>query len=255
LLFVIAVVMNSTSYAAEKENPHMITVQGVAEVKVVPDEVVITIGNETANKNVKEAISKNDEQIKKLMDTIKKAGVEQKYIQTSTVSVRPEYREDHIFYGKANAQAQAPPQQIQETTAENRIKYFIAQKTIVITLKDTKKVEELLSNIYETGVTNVQGVDFRTTELRKHRDRARDMAMKAAKEKAEAMAGAIGQKIGKALFINENSVSHFNPFGNNAYNAQNSTVPTSENPADSEGTISLGQISVNATVTVQFELP
>ena len=63
------------------------------------------------------------------------------------------------------------------------------------------KFEDLLSDALEAGVTHVQGIEFRTTELRKHRDRARSLALKAAQEKAELLADGAGRKIGKAISI------------------------------------------------------
>jgi uncharacterized protein len=259
LLFI--ALCSSTVIADEKRDPHMITVYGTGEVKVVPDEVVITLGHETSNKAVKDAIRANDEQIKKLLEVIKKSGVEQKYIQTTMVSVRPEYRDDRLIYqGKANAnpnmpQMQTAPSQVQATTAENHIKFFTAQKTIVITVKDTSKVEELLSSLYETGVTQISGIDYRTTELRKHRDRAREMAMKAAREKAIAMAAAVDHKVGRVISINENSSGSYGlPIYNRSIQSPFESSPS--NPAEeSEGSIALGQISISANVTVQFELP
>lgn len=257
----LAVMFASSVSADEKENPRMITVYGTGEVKVIPDEVVITLGHESSNKSVKDAIRANDEQIKKLLDVIKKAGIESKYIQTTTVSVRPEYRDDRLIYqgkaqGNANPNVQAQGAfQVQATTAENHIKFFTAQKTIVVTVKDTAKIEELLSSLYETGVTQISSVDYRTTDLRKHRDRAREMAMKAAREKAVAMAAAVDQKIGRVISINENSSGSYGmPIFNRSI--QNAFESTPSNPAEeSEGSIALGQISISANVTVQFELP
>jgi len=52
------------------------------------------------------------------------------------------------------------------------IGYFV-RKNISITLKDVSKFEQLLSNVLQAGVNYVHGIDFRTTELRKHRDEAR----------------------------------------------------------------------------------
>ena len=51
---------------------------------------------------------------------------------------------------------------------------------------------------------------FYTSELRKYRDQARDLAMKAASEKAQALANAAGAQTGCVLNINENSWSYFN---------------------------------------------
>jgi uncharacterized protein YggE len=78
------------------------------------------------------------------------------------------------------------------------------------------------------------------------------MAMRAAREKAAALAGAVGQKIGKAYSIEEEvptrSYASQNVMSNNI-----STVE-SESSSASEGTLALGLIKISARVTVKFEL-
>ena len=44
--------------------------------------------------------------------------------------------------------------------------------------------EELLSRVLLAGANHIYDIDFSTSELRKHRDAARALAMKAAQEKA-----------------------------------------------------------------------
>ena len=109
------------------------------------------------------------------------------------------------------------------------------------------------------GVNYVHGIDFRTSELRKHRDTARAMAIQAAKEKADALASELGVKRGKVYSITENywggwwswSGSYWRSRGgggmqqNVAQNAGGASEAT-------EGALSVGQISVSATVNVSF---
>jgi len=61
-----------------------------------------------------------------------------------------------------------------------RLKGYSVQKTIVVTLSDLSKFEDLLSGVLEAGANYVHNVEFRTTELRKHRDQARALAIQAA---------------------------------------------------------------------------
>jgi uncharacterized protein YggE len=78
------------------------------------------------------------------------------------------------------------------------------------------------------------------------------MAIKAAQEKAVALTAEIGQKIGKAYSIEEESpFQRPNPYANISQNTSTSEEGTS---AESEGTLSLGVISITAKVTVKFEL-
>jgi uncharacterized protein YggE len=85
------------------------------------------------------------------------------------------------------------------------------------------------------------------------------MALKAAKEKATAMAGAIGQTIGKAIRITEGTISNSNLNYSNLSVNSNATanfrsIPTTETVSTSVGSFSPGTITVSAQATVIFIL-
>ena len=225
-------------FAADQQEPRLITVTGDAEVRVVPDEVIITLGVETWDKDLTIAKSENDKRIQKIIDIAKKQNVAGKHIQTDYISIEPRYEHRHEH--------------------RNFIGYFV-KKTIVITLKDTEKFENILSSILEAGANYVHGVQFRTTELRKHRDQARSLAIKAAQEKANDLAKELDQKVGKPYKIQENQSgwgSHYNSWwgsrgrGGMSQNVIQDVAGSSE----SESSIALGQIKVTARITVSFEL-
>ena len=157
--------------------PRTITVTGDAEVKVPPDQVILTLGVETWDKVLATAKQRNDEILTRTLKVAEDHGVAPQHIQTDYMSIEPRYSSD---------------------TYEPRdfVGYFV-RKTIVITLKDITAFEDLLSDALEAGVTHVHGIEFRTSELRKHRDAARSLAIGAAREKAIALAGELDQGVGR----------------------------------------------------------
>lgn len=226
-------------WAADRAESRLITVTGDADVKVVPDEVILTLGVETWNEDLDVAKKDNDERIKKTLSMTKKFDILPKHVQTDYISIEPTYKsnvDERIIIG-----------------------YFV-RKTIVITLRDIFKFEDVLSSALKSGVNKVQGIQFRTTELRKHRDRARALAIKAAKEKAVALATELGQKVGRPRSINEQSAGWWDSYGYGwgsrwQYGmAQNVVQNVGEGAGSEEGTIAPGQIRVNARVSVSFEL-
>ena len=66
---------------------------------------------------------------------------------------------------------------------------------MTVRLTDLSRFEEFFAEVLQTGVSAVNNVKFETSKLRENKDKAREMAMKAAKEKATAMAAAVGQTI------------------------------------------------------------
>jgi uncharacterized protein YggE len=222
------------------QEPRRITVTGEAEVRVVPDEVILTLGVETWDKNLDIAKTRNDEIVKKVLALSADYGVPPEHIQTDYMGIEPRYRDGYY-------------------EERDFIGYFV-HKTIVITLRDLSKFEGLLSAALKAGVNYVQGIEFRTTELRKHRDEARALAIQAAKEKASALAGELSQKVGDPLTIQEEQSGWWSSYGAwwgsrwGGAMSQNVIQEAGGVSAIADSSVAPGQIDVNARVTVSFEL-
>jgi uncharacterized protein YggE len=116
-----------------------------------------------------------------------------------------------------------------------------------VTLRDLSKLDVLLEYLIKAGVNQIDSVEYETSDPRKYRDQARDLAVKAAREKAEALAGALGQSIGKANAIEETSDSRVYGYANTTASFYSSGKPISRSTA-------AGQITISASVTVSFDL-
>jgi uncharacterized protein YggE len=241
--FGLALILMLSAWTASddpREEPRAITVTGDAEVRVVPDEVIMTLGVETWDKRLGVAKGDNDRIVAQVLALTAEHGIEPQHVQTDYVSIEPRYRngyyEERDFIG-----------------------YFV-HKNVVITLRDLSKFEDLLAGALEAGVNYVHGVQFRTTELRKHRDAARDLAVEAAREKAEAMAGTLGQGVSQPLAIVEEQSGWWSGYGAwwgsrwGGAMAQNVVQESSGAAWASDGSVAPGQINVNARVSVTFEL-
>ena len=239
----LALVLGLTAWTqseGESQKSRVITVTGDAEVRVVPDEVILALGVETWNKDLNVAKGQNDEIVARMLALAAEYGIAAQHVQTDYVSIEPRYRNG--YYEESDF-----------------IGYFV-HKTIVITLRDLTKFEGLLADSLETGVNYVHGIEFRTTELRKHRDEARARAIQAAKEKAIALAGELGQEIGDPLDIQEVQSGWWS--GYNAWWGSRWSSGMTQNVIQEVGgasyladsSIAPGQISVNGRVSVTFEL-
>ena len=81
---------------ADCPSPRLISVVGTAEINVPPDEVVLSLGVESRDKVLATAKSENDRRVKKVLSLARAAGVEQKYIETSTLQMGPTYSEEKV---------------------------------------------------------------------------------------------------------------------------------------------------------------
>ncbi|MEW6531530.1 MAG: SIMPL domain-containing protein [Thermodesulfobacteriota bacterium] len=229
----------TSCFAAEEAVPkRQIRVTGEAVVKVVPDEVLLRLGIETSDKILSHAKALSDQRVKAVTGALKKAGIDPKHMQTDFIHIQPRYKYDY--------------------SQQSFIGYFV-QTTVEVTVKDIAKFESILTAALEAGANYVHGIQFRTSELRKHRDEARNLALKAAQEKANDMAASLNQKVGKPITIFESPGmwwSSYDHHWGSRRQAQAQNIAQEAGPADTfiGETTAPGQIGIKAQVQVTFEL-
>lgn len=233
LVALLAAVSAQSAAAAQQERaePRLITVSGEAEIRVVPDEVRFDVAVQSFNKDLRQAKAQTDERIGRLIEMTRRYQIAARDVQTDYFKVEPRYK------GDDNSRL---------------LTGYVVRKDLVFTLRDVSRAEALLSETLEVGVTRINDIEFRTSESRKHRDEARALAIKAAREKAIALTSEIGQKIGKAYSIEEEGAVNR---GGNAYpNISSNAIRMEGESSAAEGTLALGQIVLSARVVVRFEI-
>jgi uncharacterized protein YggE len=223
---------------AEQSAPNTISVSGDAEVRVVPDEVILTLGVETFDRILKTAKAANDDSIRRTIAVTRGHGVAAEQIQTDYLGIAPKYRSSDIALD---------------------LQGYVVRKTVVIRLRDISRFEAVLTDALDAGVTHVHGVDFRSSDLRRHRDQARAMAMKAAREKADLLAKESGRAIGTVQSIGEASYGYWSSYGSwwgSRYGQamQNAVQNFGGATMETDATLAPGQISIKASVHTVFAL-
>jgi uncharacterized protein YggE len=219
---------------AEEAQPRTVSAGGEALVYVQPDEVVFQFGVETRDPSLDKAESLNDETAAKLLAAVKKLGIEDADISTAQLNVQVLYQDNRDL----------------------PIRGYSVDRAYCVQLKDPQKLRTLVDTVIKNGANQLTGVDFRTTQLRKYRDQARDMAIKAAHEKGEALAAALNCKTGSPRTINETGF-YWGYCGNSNVNyaTQNAAQAAPFNgDSSTDQSLPLGRIAVRANVNVVFDL-
>jgi uncharacterized protein YggE len=218
-----------------------VTTTGEATVNVRPDEVLVNLGVETFDKGLAESKAANDGASRRLLAAIHDLGVEDKYVQTDVMQVQIEYNDGGIRHGIAG---------------------YTCRRAYAVTLKDITRFERLIDAALNNGANCLMGFEFRTTELRKHRDEARRLAIKAAKEKAAALAGELDMALGSPRTINEGGIGYWGYTGGwwgwggrGGYMTQN-VMQQAPGSGGGEGgeALPLGQVAIRAQVSVVFDM-
>ena len=127
-----------------------------------------------------------------------------------------------------------------------------------VTLKDVKRFEKLVDVALKNGANRLLGFEFRTTDLRKHRDEARKNAILAAKEKAQALAAALGQELGDPTSIGEGwhglVGNRRSWWGWQRGGMSQNYTSHAGNGGTGGATLPLGEIGVSARINVSFQM-
>ena len=84
---------------------------------------------------------------------------------------------------------------------ESRGEGFLLRRTIQLTIRDLKSYDAMLFELYDGAAVTVESVEFRVNDLRKLRDQAREMAMRAAEEKVQLMATVLKRRVGRVMDV------------------------------------------------------
>lgn len=215
----------TVSYAQETKQIPQINVSGEGKIKVVPDQAMLTVTVETKGNNAKEVKKINDEQIESVLKLLKKMNLPATDYKTQRVSLNPQY--DY----------------------EKKKNTYNAQQTIEILLKDLSKYDELMEGIVANGINRIDNVVFQSSKLAQYQSEARKMAMKEAKLKAEDYVAVLGQKVGRALTITDNTQTYYPQ----PVFATMRKMEMSDSAAPRE-TLATGEITITANVSVNFIL-
>lgn len=219
--------ISAVTYAQQATEPALVRASGEHTIKVTPDEAEVNFMVSTKLKEAAQTQQANDETVAKALAYLAEQGIEESDIRTTRVSLRP-----HIEY----------------VSDKERKELYMAQQSVTFRLSDLDKLSGIISGLVDLGVNNIQDVEFKASNMKELQNKARAEAVADAKAKAEILAGALGQEIGNAYQINDNTVTDNGPRPVMYAMAQQ------ERASDSSASIAPGEIEVKAQVNVSFYL-
>ncbi len=226
VLVILTVVMMTTLQAQEIKQVAQISVNGLGEIKVVPDQATINATVETKGVNAKEVKKINDTQVEAVLKMIKKMNLAPTDYKTQRVALNPQY--DY----------------------EKKKTSYNATQTLEIIVRDLSKYDELMDGLVSQGINRIDNVEFQSSNLGKYESEARKLAMKDAKMKAEDYVSVLGQKVGRAITISDNS-QNYRPQPVVYASMMKTEMSDMATPRE---TVAAGEIKITANVSVSFIL-
>ena len=196
-----------------------------AEARKAPDIATFSAGVVTQSADGNAALRQNAEQMNRVLAAIKAAGVADKDVQTSGISLNPQYRYEE----------NQPP----------RITGYQASNTVNVKLREVAKMGKVLDALVASGANQVNGPSFGIDDPEPLYDRARLDALKAARARAETYAGALGVRVRRIVSISEGGAAMPSPMPRMAMMKAEAYDSTP---------VAAGESSVSVNLDVVFEL-
>ena len=218
LIFLISTIMTAQNI----EQP-TVDVTGEGIVRVVPDEVTISVRVENTGNEAKALKILNDNIVNDVLQTIKRMGIKDKNVQTEYVKLSKNYDYNTKTYN------------------------YSANQTISIYLKDLQKYEPLMDGLMSSGINRIDGISFSSSKEMELKSQARKKAIENAVMKAKEYVGVLNQTIGKAVSISEfqNAI---------APQPMYKAMAMQSDSAGERETLAPGEIEIRTSVNVRFVL-
>lgn len=200
----------------------------VAEGSVAktPDVATINAGVVTQAPTAGAAMSENANRMAAVVAALKKAGVADRDIQTSTLNLNPQYR-----YGENK-----PPV----------ITGYQASNQVNVRFRDVKRAGVILDTLVAQGANQIQGPSFSVDKPEAALDEARASAVRIARERANLYAASAGLRVKRILAISEQAAGSQPPM----------PMPMMAMRAQKaeDTAIEAGEQELRVTLNVSFEL-
>ena len=211
----------------ENVKDNVITVQSTEEVKVVPDMAELVFSVTTQAAGAKACQEQNSKDLDHVISFLKGTGIAETSIQTSNYGLDPIY----------------------DWNSGRTITGYEMNTTITVSDIPIDQAGTLISSSVEAGINSISQVTYLSSKYDETYQQALKNAIASAKVKAEAIAEAGGCTLGPVVHVeeyNDNQIARYSTYKNAA----------TEDMAAGAASMSVepGQLSVEARVTVEFEI-
>ena len=201
-------------------------VTATGEVSRVPDLAIISAGVQTLQPTATAAIEDNAARMERVRSALKRAGIADRDIQTSSINLNPEYR---------YVENQPPV-----------LTGYRASNNVNVKFRDLKRSGAILDALVKEGANQLNGPSLTIDKPEEAYDEARIKAIAAGQRRAELYARALGKRVVRLFSVSEGTSSNPGPMPMSY--ARDSAM------AASKTEISPGSQELQVTVQMSFEL-
>ena len=157
----------------------------------VPDVAIVSAGVQTRAATARAALQQNAAQMERVRAALKRAGIEDRDIQTSNISLNPEYR---------YVENQPP-----------RLTGYTASNQVSVRFRDVARTGDILDALVAEGANQINGPTLTIDKPEAALDEARTKAIAAGRARAEVYARSLGMRVVRLLSVSESGGGYSPP--------------------------------------------
>jgi len=215
-----------------------------------PDLATFTAGVVTQGTTAAQAMAANSRKMESVIAALRRAGIAERDIQTSSLSLSPRYNNPERD-AELRARASREPYVPSINPEPPRIIGYEARNSVTVQQRRLGEMGRVIDTLVAAGANEVNGPNFTLDEPRAAQDEARVEAIAIGRQRAELYAGAAGMRVARIVAISESGgyypVQEIVVTGRSASYA-GAPPPPPPTP------VSPGELSIGVNVSMQFEL-
>lgn len=206
----------------------LFTAQGVGEETVVPDTVYMNVGVTKTGSSVKSAQDQVNSVVNTITVGLKNLGIDEKKIKTTNYTIHPNY--DY-------------------TDGKETFRDYQVTQNLRIEVTPVEKANEALDLASNNGANMAGDLQFTVNDEKREEleNKARDSAIKKAKEKAGRIARSAGIRLGKIVNVSDGESNYPQPY----YDTLRA-LPAAGNAAE-KTELQPGESTIRVSVTLSYE--
>jgi hypothetical protein len=158
-------------------------VSATGEVTRVPDVAIISAGVVTRSSTASGAIQEASDRMSRVLAALKRAGIEDRDIQTSNLNLNPEYRYEN----------NQPPQLVG----------YSASNQLTIRFRDIRNSGKILDALVSQGANQINGPNLTIDKPEAALDEARAKALATGRARADLYARGLGMRVVRVVSVSE----------------------------------------------------
>ena len=166
-------------------------INATGEVTRVPDVAMISAGVVARSATANAALQDTADRMSRVLAALKRASVDMRDVQTSNVSLNPEYR---------YPENQSP-----------QLVGYTASNTVTVRFRDIRSSGKILDALVAEGANQISGPTLMVDKPEQALDEARSKAVAIGRARAEVYARSLGLRVARIVAVNESTANYAPP--------------------------------------------